>query len=94
MKKPEITGEIARNASLEYNKEDVPEDIGDYMSRHIRFDPEGDGIVKVYVESDGNRVPVDLHGGNVNECWHGFINTSIFNPKMDRRIQRFNEKCK
>ena len=66
------------NVTLEYDKDDVPEGIIEYLTSHIRWKPVGDGIVRVYVEYNGNRVPVDIHGGNVDECWHGFINTTIW----------------
>jgi len=60
------------NVGLEFVKEP------DQTKRYITDIVAKGGTVKCWIIKDDNRIPVDIHGGNVGKCYFGYINSTIF----------------
>jgi len=58
--------------SLEFAKES--QIINEYMTELILKRE----TIKGWIVKDSNRIPVDIHGGNVGKCYFGYINPTIF----------------
>ena len=61
------------NISLEYAKEDQSDDV----EKHIESFICSCGNAHGYIIKGLNRIPIDLHGGNIDECYFGYINPTL-----------------
>jgi len=34
--------------------------------------------IKCWINKDGNRIPADIHGGDIDKCYHAYINPTLF----------------
>ena len=60
------------NVCLEFTEE--PEQTKSYIADIVSKAK----TVKCWIVKDSNRIPVDIHGGNVGKCYFGYINPTIF----------------
>jgi hypothetical protein len=70
--KPHITC-CGINVSVEFEKE--PDSTKEYIAGIVSKGK----TVKCWIIKDNNRIPIDIHGGNVGKCYFGYINPTIFN---------------
>lgn len=40
-------------------------------------------VVRIHLVSEAFNIPVDIHGGNVGECYFGNINPTVFERRED-----------
>lgn len=64
------------NIRMEHNQK-TENDFDDYITSYVSKAK----TVHGYIIGDNIRVPIDIHGGNTNECYFGYINPTIFLEK-------------
>ena len=62
------------NVSLEFSHES--EEIEEFVLKEIHS---GDHFAKGTILINGNKIPVDIHGGNAGEAYFGYVNPTLFN---------------
>lgn len=64
------------NIRMEHNSR-TQDSFDDYITGFVSKSK----IVHGYLINDSVKIPIDIHGGNTNECYFGYINPTILdNP--------------
>ena len=66
------------NIKMEHNQK-IENDFDEYITSYVSKAK----TVHGYIINDNVRVPIDIHGGNTNECYFGYINSTIFNKSEE-----------
>ncbi len=68
------------NIRMEHNQK-TENNFDDYITSYVSKSK----TVRGYIIGDNIRIPIDIHGGNTNECYFGYINPTIFQENLKRR---------